>query len=778
MKPPPDVLAEFDASLATYATALQQTLRREYIVTEEPSFLDRLRGSVASFDHSPAPSFLDRLRGFAFNPDQPRDDHGRWSGEGHKDVQDTLDNADTVEGVQAALNSMGAERTSIGRGEGKSAVYLVGDHTVVEWDGKDAYPTAEDRNDWLARADVESLFPDYADEFNNDFWASGRQVYHATTATNADAIMQEGLNAASNTRGISNRSVGDAIYVTTNPDEARDGSYGDTILTINTKALAEDRGRLYASEEPDVADAYMRTALAHQLGVDSYEPDTERGMSPDTVVLRGGSIAPKFITRTDIKEFYSPDQPRDDHGRWGDGGGDGSGKGGVGFATHDSWKAQDADSNYVYHATNSDNLAEIVSAGSLDTHAPDFGTEQDAWPDGKTEDRSYFTDAPAAAWKFAPEEGTPVLLRFERTAGTFRKESGTKDVYTRDTLKASAAEFLGADGKWHPLAKAFTARKDFYSPDQPRDDHGRWTDGSGGPSPNEASPSLAGKSGRGNIKIPPPSPIDPTFAAMTTHEAEQYLMNVHNITARLGGVDQVHIGGILQEVEDLNTQYPGILKQITTDDPGGTAGKWGDADNARVWAYGGGNEYGIWLNPNYYRDPTFADQVTAQTIDHLINGVIMPGWHDGMNDPRSIVAHEFGHVLDNYLQRTGALAFTPGGIVRSSGFGFVSNTHLMFKNEHFAALSNKRAVPITQYARSNDMEWFAETFAATRYGDKRARNSMDFYNMRSYLNIVANPANHSTTYGYFNSSMTDADKAAANEFFADAAKKIGVKKWM
>ncbi len=64
MKVPADVIAEFDESLSRHMTALHSGLRREYVVTDQPA------------------SFLDKLRGYAFNPDQERDDHGRWSGDG------------------------------------------------------------------------------------------------------------------------------------------------------------------------------------------------------------------------------------------------------------------------------------------------------------------------------------------------------------------------------------------------------------------------------------------------------------------------------------------------------------------------------------------------------------------------------------------------------------------------------------------------------------------------------------------------------------------------
>ncbi len=314
--------------------------------------------------------------------------------------------------------------------------------------------------------------------------------------------------------------------------------------------------------------------------------------------------------------------------------------------------------------------------------------------------------------------------------------------------------------------------KAFYSPDQARDEQGRWSDGSGG----ETSPSLAGASGRGNLKIPAPSKIDPTFAAMTTHEAEQYLMNVHGVgTVKLDGVDQTRVGGLLQETDDLLNQYPGMLSALTTDHPSGswtaTATQLLDDNSIARGGFGG-----IFLNPKYFGDPLLAENMANWAKTTMVNGVEMPGFHDGMEDPRSIITHEFGHVLDDALSFTNA-SFT--SVVRASGFGRISDTTSMFKKEHFAALSSARAMPITQYARTNDKEWFAETFAATRWGDKRARNSMDFYNMRSFLNIVASPNNRTSNTTWLDTiPRDDPRRDDAIEFQRDAAKKMGIKGWM
>jgi hypothetical protein len=106
------------------------------------------------------------------------------------------------------------------------------------------------------------------------------------------------------------------------------------------------------------------------------------------------------------------------------------------------------EAGYLYHATNTYNLNDIA-AGGLRTFRPSYGTDQEAWPDGSTERRSYWTDRANVAWHFAPEDGMPVLLRTRQTSD-FKRES-TGDWYARRTIPAVRLEVMLADGQWEPL---------------------------------------------------------------------------------------------------------------------------------------------------------------------------------------------------------------------------------------------------------------------------------------------------------------------------------------
>ncbi|MCP4900038.1 MAG: hypothetical protein GY906_23970 [bacterium] len=115
---------------------------------------------------------------------------------------------------------------------------------------------------------------------------------------------------------------------------------------------------------------------------------------------------------------------------------------------HRAWSDMEGEEGYVYHATNEDNAAEIIE-GKLDPHGPSYGTDQETWPDGSEELRSYFTEHPATAFSFAPAEGKPLLTRVKKAAAPFLKES-TGDTYTKGSIDPANIE-VATEGGWVSL---------------------------------------------------------------------------------------------------------------------------------------------------------------------------------------------------------------------------------------------------------------------------------------------------------------------------------------
>lgn len=112
-----------------------------------------------------------------------------------------------------------------------------------------------------------------------------------------------------------------------------------------------------------------------------------------------------------------------------------------------------ADPQYVYHGTHDYNAQDIADFGHLDVHDPDYGTDQDTWPDGSVELRSYWTHDPQVARNFYPEGGRPTLLRSPRSSGDFRQERHSGDLYSTSPISADHLEVYSGPGQWTPLTQ-------------------------------------------------------------------------------------------------------------------------------------------------------------------------------------------------------------------------------------------------------------------------------------------------------------------------------------
>lgn len=108
------------------------------------------------------------------------------------------------------------------------------------------------------------------------------------------------------------------------------------------------------------------------------------------------------------------------------------------------------EAGYAYHATNAERLADIAESGKLKPFGPSYGTDQPTWPDWSKEKRIYFGADPQHLWQFAPEHGTPVVLRTKRGGHIFTEATG--DLFARKPIDAKALEYLGDDQKWHAVS--------------------------------------------------------------------------------------------------------------------------------------------------------------------------------------------------------------------------------------------------------------------------------------------------------------------------------------
>jgi len=180
------------------------------------------------------------------------------------------------------------------------AEYVVLDGEVYTLPFDPWYDDPKSVSDFVNEASEEDArqFGIVSPSLTEEFWAPGGEpppLYHATEARNVESILKRGLGARCDTRGISNRCIGAAVFTSTDQDELEDGMYGDAIFRIDTAAMQRDGYMPGLALEPDVEEAEWREALAHRLGADDFSWDVEHGMSANTIAVYG-HIPPKYLT--------------------------------------------------------------------------------------------------------------------------------------------------------------------------------------------------------------------------------------------------------------------------------------------------------------------------------------------------------------------------------------------------------------------------------------------------------------------------------------------------
>jgi hypothetical protein len=137
-----------------------------------------------------------------------------------------------------------------------------------------------------------SFLSDYSDYINKNFWETPETLYHATTDENVNDIIESGLIPSNETRGISNRGVGAAVFTSSNSDEI--DSYGNNIFEIDTNLMKQDGYMPIVGKEPDVEQHDLVSTLANFYELDNVYIDIEQGQSPNTYVVYG-KIPSKYI---------------------------------------------------------------------------------------------------------------------------------------------------------------------------------------------------------------------------------------------------------------------------------------------------------------------------------------------------------------------------------------------------------------------------------------------------------------------------------------------------
>jgi uncharacterized protein YjbI with pentapeptide repeats len=176
------------------------------------------------------------------------------------------------------------------------------DDKVVTIDGDDF--SVQDPEEWVSDQ-MESMRSNFKDKvegllterFNNDFQEYPGTLFHSTPNKNLGAIMKQGLRAESQTRGLTNRGVGAAIFTYDNEESTMTGSYGDTVLAIDCKAMKRDGLEFYVEQEPAVTENETAGVLASAVSANDFywEAGGDGADDPATVILHIDRVPPKYL---------------------------------------------------------------------------------------------------------------------------------------------------------------------------------------------------------------------------------------------------------------------------------------------------------------------------------------------------------------------------------------------------------------------------------------------------------------------------------------------------
>ena len=144
----------------------------------------------------------------------------------------------------------------------------------------------------------------YDDDFNKLFWNQPYipMLYHCTTKENYELIRKDGMiRRRSDTRGISNRTIGSSIFTTREEEEVSHlkSYYGPIVLTINAKQMKQDGYTPNVEQEPEwsraIKLAFVLTKLTGKEVEASRYVDSSDQVSEGTVILYG-NVPIKYVS--------------------------------------------------------------------------------------------------------------------------------------------------------------------------------------------------------------------------------------------------------------------------------------------------------------------------------------------------------------------------------------------------------------------------------------------------------------------------------------------------
>jgi SPP1 gp7 family putative phage head morphogenesis protein len=242
----------------------------------------------------------------------------------------------------------------------------------------------------------------------------------------------------------------------------------------------------------------------------------------------------------------------------------------------------------------------------------------------------------------------------------------------------------------------------------------------------------------------------------TIDEAEAWASKKYpHIAWDLSGADVENINPTLMQFDKLAKQWPQVVERLKffTTYQNISSYKWNNA-----YAHTLKTGEGVGINPKWYGQK---DMATMTKLD------VIRGWHPiGTHGVESIITHEFGHLIEDWIVSKIGQSFTK--IVRLGGEGLYRQALNAFMKE------NKATPALSAYALKDEGEAWAESFAAIHHSP---RETWTRYTKKQYKFLRA--IKDLPSYKY--SEYTWSDRVSAEERDAALAeleaifKKLGLK---
>lgn len=203
----------------------------------------------------------------------------------------------------------------------------------------------------------------------------------------------------------------------------------------------------------------------------------------------------------------------------------------------------------------------------------------------------------------------------------------------------------------------------------------------------------------------------------------------HDTHLDMVGVDARMVRGTVEQYDKLAKQWPEVAKRLeylgTYRSSKTYKYDWRKSPNAWAHAYMRGDWTGkvIGLNPRWYGNP--------EEFERAMRKAAEVGFHPaGCDTVESVLAHEFGHMVDAWLKSQRHKAFLD--VIPADGFGLVADTLEMWR------IANRPTKSLSTYALSNPLEAFAEGFAAI-YHTPKGKRPVFVKRLETLLKTIANP---------------------------------------